>query len=73
MQLGNWVKLILDSLYDGILIANKDCIVEYVNPSYTRITGVRYDEIVGKPLLEVRQTKPLASKKEKYFSGILEI
>lgn len=54
MDITNWVKIILDSLYDGILIINKDAVVEYINPSYTRITNVKYDEIVGRKLKEVR-------------------
>ena len=33
-------KLISDSLYDGILIIDKEGIVRYINPAYTRITKV---------------------------------
>jgi transcriptional regulator with PAS, ATPase and Fis domain len=47
-------KLILDSLHDGVLIIDKDAIVRYVNPAYTRITNVLFDEIVGKPLKNSR-------------------
>ncbi|HAE42625.1 MAG TPA: Fis family transcriptional regulator [Clostridiales bacterium] len=47
-------KLILDSLHDGVLIIDKDAIVKYVNPAYTRITSVLFDEIVGKPLKNAR-------------------
>ncbi|MBN2285797.1 MAG: sigma 54-interacting transcriptional regulator, partial [Tissierellales bacterium] len=47
-------KLILDSIYDGVLIINKDAVVQYVNPSYTRITGVTYEDIVEKKLQDVR-------------------
>lgn len=47
-------KLILDSLHDGVLIIDKDAIVRYVNPAYTRITSVLFDEIVGKPLKNAR-------------------
>lgn len=54
MEITNWVKVILDSLYDGVLIVDRDGIVQYVNPSYTRITKVVYEEIVNKHLEEVR-------------------
>lgn len=54
MDITNWVKIILDSLYDGVLIADKDCIVKYINPAYTRITGIDAKDIVGKPLAQVR-------------------
>ncbi len=45
---------ILDAIYDGILIADGSAVVRYVNPEYTRITGVKPEEIIGRPLLEVR-------------------
>ncbi|QGU94074.1 PAS domain-containing protein [Clostridium bovifaecis] len=54
MDITNWVKIIIDSLYDGVLIADKDYIVKYINPAYTRITGVYAKDIVGKPLSEIR-------------------
>ncbi len=54
LKIGNISRVILDALYDGVLIIDADSIVRYVNPSYTRITGVSYNEIVSKPLLEVR-------------------
>ncbi len=50
MKIDNWVKVIMDSLYDGVLIADADSIVRYVNKSYTKITNVPYEEIVGKSL-----------------------
>ena len=39
---------ILDSMSVGILIINLDCTVVYINQRYSQITGVKYDEIVGK-------------------------
>ncbi|MCX7634441.1 MAG: sigma 54-interacting transcriptional regulator [Syntrophales bacterium] len=45
---------ILDAIYDGILIADASTIVRYVNPEYTRITGVKPEQIIGRPLREVR-------------------
>jgi transcriptional regulator with PAS, ATPase and Fis domain len=54
MIINNWIKDIFDSLYDGILIMDKNEIVKYVNQSYTRITNVTYDDIVNKRLKDVR-------------------
>lgn len=49
-----WLTSILDSIYDGVLVADASGIVRYVNPEYTRITGVKYNDIVGRYLHEVR-------------------
>jgi len=49
-----WIRSVFDSLYDGILIIGKDENVKYVNASYTRITGVKEEDIVGRKLREVR-------------------
>jgi len=48
------IRSVFDSLYDGILIIDRDETVKYVNASYTRITGVRYEDIVERKLREVR-------------------
>ncbi|MBB6215022.1 transcriptional regulator with PAS, ATPase and Fis domain [Anaerosolibacter carboniphilus] len=61
MQINNLEKKIFDALYDGVLIADKDCIVRYVNPSYTRITKVEAEDIIGRLLLEVRPGAQLPS------------
>lgn len=49
-----WFFSILDSIYDGILISDEQYMVRYINPEYTRITGVTYEQIVGKLLTSVR-------------------
>lgn len=54
MHIEGWVKVILDSLYDGILIVDENAIVQYVNDSYTRITNTPFNKIVGKPLRMIR-------------------
>ena len=54
MKIDNWIKTFFDNLYDGILIIDTQEIVKYINPAYTRITNVSYDEIVGKNLRELR-------------------
>lgn len=54
MKIDSSKTIIFDALYDGVLIADKDSNVKYINPSYTRITKVREDDIVGKSLIETR-------------------
>lgn len=54
MKIDSWVKAIFDNLYDGILIIDTDEIVKYINPAYTRITKVTYDQIVGYRLRDIR-------------------
>ncbi len=54
MEITNWVKVILDSLHDGVLIADSNGIVKYINPAYTRITMVSSEDIVEKALWQVR-------------------
>lgn len=46
--------MILDSIYDGILIINTAAVVVYVNPEYLRIVRLDAADIVGKPLRSVR-------------------
>ena len=48
------MKTIFDNLYDGILIIDTDEIVKYINPAYTSITKVNYDDIVGYKLRDIR-------------------
>jgi len=55
IKIVEWMKLILNSLSEGVLIADKDSNVIYVNEAYTKITGVEYKDIVGKPLRSVRK------------------
>lgn len=52
MLIDDNIRNIFDSLYDGILIIDKNGIVKYINPSYTRITKISKDEILNKKLLE---------------------
>ncbi|MDR3561475.1 MAG: sigma 54-interacting transcriptional regulator [Negativicutes bacterium] len=44
----------LDSVNNGILVADAETVVRYVNSAYTRITGVPYAQIVGRKLLDIR-------------------
>ncbi len=41
---------IFDSLHDGVLIADKNEIVRYINTSFERISGARFNSIVGQKL-----------------------
>lgn len=63
---------LLDSIHDGILIADQDSIVRYVNAAYTRITGVSREMIVGRPLREVRPGAKLPDviKSGQYMLGV---
>jgi PAS domain S-box-containing protein len=63
---------LLDQLNEGILIADHNCIVRYVNSRYTKITGVKFNEIVGRPLLEVRPNAllPEVLKKNQPIEGV---
>lgn len=49
-----WWKAIVSSINDGILVIDHEGIVRLINPEYTRITGVREEEIIGKPLHQLR-------------------
>lgn len=55
MNISQDLKNIFNSLYDGILIIDIKGIVVYINSSYTRITKLREEDIVGKRLLDVRK------------------
>src|SRR5664280_1410912 len=53
-MIAQWCSDILDAIYDGVLVADESAIVRYINPEYTRITGVKPEQIVGRPLIAVR-------------------
>jgi diguanylate cyclase (GGDEF)-like protein/PAS domain S-box-containing protein len=42
------LSLVVTHSPNGVLITNKEGVVEYVNPKFTEITGYSYDEIKGK-------------------------
>lgn len=54
MEMKDWSKIFFAYLYDGILIVNDESEVQYINPAYTRITGIAPEEILGKPLKQIR-------------------
>lgn len=47
-------KTFFENLYDGVLMIDTDYVVQYINPAYTRITGIAEEDIVGLPLKKVR-------------------
>lgn len=47
-------KTFFEYLHNGILIVDSQYVVQYINPAYTKITGIEEESIVGKPLKEVR-------------------
>lgn len=49
----NWWHAVINSINDGILVIDREGIVRFINPEYTKITGVK-SEIIGKPLIEYR-------------------
>ncbi len=53
-SLAKWSIDIFDSLNEGLLIADKDGIVQYVNKQYLRIIGKKAEEILFRKLAEVR-------------------
>ena len=61
-SLAKWSIDIFDSLNEGLLIADKDGIVQYVNKQYLRIIGKKAEEILFRKLAEVR---PGASSRAK--------
>jgi PAS domain S-box-containing protein len=72
LKLIRFSSYLLDQLNDGVLIADHNCIVRYVNSRYTKITGVPFNEIVGRPLLEVRPNAllPEVIKKNQPIEGV---
>ena len=70
MKIDNNLKNIFDSLYDGILIIDKNGIVIYVNPSYTRITKINKEDIENKRLLDIRKDSHLTKVMK---TGVKEI
>jgi PAS domain S-box-containing protein len=74
-ELGELIRYsssLLDPLNEGVLIADHNAVVRYVNPRYTAITGVEFDHIVGKPIRDVRPHAllPEVIKKNEPIEGV---
>ena len=63
---------IFDSLHDGVLIADNNEIVRYINKSFERITGAKFNTLVGQPLTLIRPGAKLGMviKKQKAMLGV---
>lgn len=57
---------ILNSIHNGIMVADKDNIVTFINSAYTRLTGVKPEELIGRKLSDAR---PSAKLSKVIFSG----
>jgi len=57
----HWFISAFDSLHDGILIADQNEIVRYINKSFERISGAKFSEIVGRVLSKARPGAKLGS------------
>lgn len=74
-ELGELIRYsssLLDQLNEGVLIADHNGVVRYVNPRYTAITGVEFDSIVGKYIRDVRPHAllPEVIRKNKPVEGV---
>ncbi len=49
----NEIKNLLDHFHEGILIVDKDGIIQFLNREYSDFLGVDRDEVVGKPVQEI--------------------
>lgn len=49
-----WLEGIIEAVHDGILVIDRNGVVRLINEEYSKITGVEKDQIIGRPLIEVR-------------------
>lgn len=49
-----WAINVFTALGDGLLIADKQEIIQYVNPEYLRIVNMRAEDVLGQPIAKVR-------------------
>lgn len=52
-ELNNELDAIIDSVYDGLYITDGDGYTTRINKSYTRITGIREEEVIGLHMQEL--------------------
>ncbi|KON82870.1 Fis family transcriptional regulator [Rossellomorea marisflavi] len=58
-QMVDWLEGVIEAIHDGILVIDRSGTVQLINEEYTQITGVKRDQIIGKPLLQVRPSAKL--------------
>lgn len=54
-----WFISIFNSIHEGIMVADEKEIVRFINPAYTKLTGVKPHEIIGKELSIARPSARL--------------
>lgn len=60
-ELNEELKALIESSYDGILIARQDGVVSQVNQAYTKMTGLKAANIVGRPFQKLVERGHYAS------------
>ncbi|MCL6478475.1 MAG: sigma 54-interacting transcriptional regulator [Peptococcaceae bacterium] len=55
------LAIILNSVHEAIEVADKNGLIKYVNPAFTRITGIPEGERIGKNIFEVSPDGALAT------------
>ncbi|MFZ5633745.1 MAG: sigma-54 interaction domain-containing protein [Bacillota bacterium] len=55
------LTIILNSVHEAIEVADKNGLIKYVNPAFTRITGIPENERIGKNIFEVSPDGALAT------------
>lgn len=70
--LKEWSIDVFKSIGDGILIADQEGVIQFVNPGYLRIMRMTEEEVLGKPVAEVRPGAflPTVIKTGKPLSGV---
>lgn len=58
-QMVDWLEGVIEAIHDGILVIDRSGTVQLINEEYTQITGVKREQIIGKPLLQVRPSAKL--------------
>ncbi len=69
-QIEEYLVSFIDSMYDGVLIVDRDERVLYVNDSFTRVTGAEKKDLLGRILHTVR---PGARMPEVIGSGVPQL
>ena len=64
-ELNMELTALIESSYDGVLIARRDGVVSQVNQAYTKMTGLKAEYIIGKPFQKLVE-------KGHYASSIIE-
>lgn len=58
---GNWFEVIFESSYDGIYIADGNAITLTLNKSYETISGLRKEEMVGRSMAELVESRVISA------------